>query len=72
MVPPPSEPPKCPRCGSNTASLCGQSVQYGPAATPDQPLQERELHTLAYQCDCGMAFTQTVKGEERPDSRNRS
>jgi hypothetical protein len=55
-----SEPPKCPRCGRTDVSLCGQSLQYGPEQRPDQPLRERELHTLAYQCECGLAFTQTI------------
>ncbi len=66
MIPPASDHPKCPRCGSATASLCGQSIQYVPAEWPDQPLQVRELHTLAYRCDSGLAFTQTVKGDDRP------
>ena len=62
MVLPSFEPPKCPRCGNATASLCGQSMEYGPEESADQSLAARELHTLAYQCDCGMAFTHTVKG----------
>ena len=53
--------PRCPRCGSTNLTLCGQSVQYAPEERPGQPLHERELLTLAYQCECGMAFTQTVK-----------
>jgi hypothetical protein len=62
----PTDPPECPRCGGATVKLCGQSVQYGPAESPDQPLQARELQTLAYQCDCGMAFTQTVRRVSDP------
>jgi hypothetical protein len=53
----------CPRCGSDSITLCGQSVQYSPEDRPGQPLLERELHTLAYQCECGLAFTHTIKHE---------
>ncbi len=56
------KPPKCPRCGSVRINVCGQSVQYGPERRPGQPLEERELVTLAYQCECGLAFTQTISG----------
>jgi len=62
------EPPKCPRCGSSALALCGESTQYGPPEWPDQPLQARALHTLAYQCKCGMGFTRTISGRQRPDS----
>jgi hypothetical protein len=51
----------CPRCGSNNVTLCGQSVQYSRENRLGQPLHERELHTLAYQCECGLAFTHTMK-----------
>jgi hypothetical protein len=44
--------------------LCGQSLEYGPEEWLGQPLKDRELHTLAYQCDCGMAFTHTAKGDK--------
>ncbi len=37
-------------------------MQYGPEESANQSLAARELHTLAYQCDCGMAFTHTLKG----------
>jgi hypothetical protein len=60
-----SRQPVCPRCGSSRVKLCGQSVQYGPEERPGQPMEERELHTLAYQCECGVAFTQTVPGGAR-------
>ena len=43
-----------------------QSVQYAPEEWPGQPLEQRELHTLAYQCECGLAFTHTVKREDLP------
>jgi hypothetical protein len=59
-----SESPKtaqCPRCGSSVVTLCGQSVQHSPEERAGQPLKERELHTLAYQCECGLAFTHTQK-----------
>ena len=59
--------PHCPRCGSTKVSLCGQSVQYGPEERPGQPLEERELQTLAYQCECGLGFTQTLKRDGSAD-----
>ncbi|HEX4147123.1 MAG TPA: hypothetical protein VHY91_26740 [Pirellulales bacterium] len=59
-----SKLPKCPRCGRTDVSLCGQSLQYGPEQRPGQPLRERELLTLAYQCQCGLAFTQTVASRD--------
>jgi hypothetical protein len=55
---------QCPRCGRNDVKLCGQSLQYSPEQWTGQPLQERELHTLAYQCECGLAFTQTIKRDD--------
>jgi hypothetical protein len=64
MVRPAIDPPKCPRCGSVNVTLCGQSVEYGPAEWPDQPLQARELKTLAFQCECGLAFTRTTKADD--------
>jgi hypothetical protein len=66
MTQPDTNPPKCPRCRNTAAKLCGQSVQYGPAEWPDQPLQAREILSLAYQCDCGLAFTQTAWGDVPP------
>jgi hypothetical protein len=60
MPPPDAKLPHCPRCGSPKVTLCGESVQYGPEARAGQPLHERELLTLAYQCECGLAFTHTV------------
>jgi hypothetical protein len=62
------ESPACPKCGGNGAKLCGQSLEYGPEEWLGQTLKERELQTLAYQCDCGMAFTQTIKGGKPPGS----
>jgi hypothetical protein len=61
------DPPQCPKCGSTQAALCAQSVEYGPEEWAGQPLKERELRTLAYQCECGMAFTQTERGDLPPD-----
>ena len=58
---------KCPLCGSPNAKLCGESVQYGPEERPGQPLEERELRTAAYQCKCGLAFTQTAPRHQPPD-----
>jgi len=60
MIDSDSKPPPCPRCGGTKVSLCGQSLQYGPEQRPDQPLRERELLTLAYHCECGLGFTQTI------------
>ena len=59
-----SKSPQCPRCGRTNVHLCGQSLQYGPEQRPDQPLRERELLTFAYQCECGLAFTQTSGSSE--------
>ena len=64
MIEPEAKKPECPRCGRTNGSLCGQSLQYGPEQRPDQPLGERELHTLAYQCECGLAFTQTITSRD--------
>lgn len=55
---------RCPRCGSVNVTLCGQSVQYAPETRPGQPLAERELQTLAYQCECGLGFTQTLSRDD--------
>ena len=75
MTQPGSDLPQCPKCGNARVTLCGQSLEYGPEEWLGQALQDRERHTLAYQCDCGMAFTQTVKGNIPPakwrDSRCR-
>jgi hypothetical protein len=62
MSPQESKSANCPRCGSGNVVLRGQSVQYGPEERAGQSLQDRELQTLAYQCECGLAFTQTIKG----------
>ena len=62
MSNPDPKQPVCPRCGGSRVTLCGESVEYGPEERPNQPLEERELHTLAYQCDCGMGFTTTMRG----------
>jgi hypothetical protein len=35
-------------------------VQYGPEQWPNQPLREREIRTLAFQCGCGLGFTVTM------------
>jgi len=45
-------------------NLCGQSVEYAPEKRPAQPLEERELLTFAYQCECGLGFTQTVARDQ--------
>jgi hypothetical protein len=55
-----SESLRCPQCGSAKVALCGQSLEYVPEERPGQPLHERERQTLAYQCECGLAFTQTI------------
>jgi hypothetical protein len=68
MIQSDSEPPRCPKCGGDRIQLCGQSVEYGPEEWLGQTLKERELQTLAYQCDCGLAFTHTVKGGKQPPS----
>ena len=60
----PEPKPVCPRCGSDAVSLCGQSIEYGPEERPGQPLAARVRQTLAYQCECGLAFTQTIKGDD--------
>jgi hypothetical protein len=60
MADPVSKMPQCPRCGSTKVGLRGQSVVYRPQDRPGQPLKEREVQTLAYQCECGLGFTQTV------------
>jgi hypothetical protein len=61
-------PPTCPGCGSSKVALCGESVDYRPEEHPNQPLPERELHTLAYQCECGLAFTQTDAADQASNS----
>jgi hypothetical protein len=60
---PTSNPLRCPKCGSTNLTLCGDSVQYGPEERAGQPLEERELRTSAYKCECGLGFTQTVPRE---------
>lgn len=62
MSNPDSKQTVCPRCGSAKVTLCGESVQYAPEERPNQPLEEREQYTLAYQCECGMGFTKTMRG----------
>jgi hypothetical protein len=62
-----SNRPFCPRCESANIKLCGQTVEFGPEEWMGQPLERRALHTLAYQCECGLAFTQTVRRENLPD-----
>ena len=57
--------PRCPRCASTQVTLCGESVQYAPEEYRNQPLHEREIRTLAYQCQCGLGFTETVSAGER-------
>jgi hypothetical protein len=64
MSGPKPEPTICPRCGSTQIKLCGESVEYGPEEHPGQPLDQRALRTLAYQCQCGLAFTRTIKTGE--------
>lgn len=66
MTQPGSHLPHCPKCGSTLVKLCGQSLEYGPEEWLGQSLKDRELHTLAFQCECGMAFTRTVKGDDSP------
>ena len=66
MTQPAPASPCCPKCGSSRVTLCGQSLDYAPEERPGQPLHERELHAFAYQCECGLAFTQTVTGEDLP------
>jgi hypothetical protein len=56
-----SNRPHCPRCGSTNLSVCGESVQYRPEERPNQPLSEREVRTIAYQCECGLGFTESGK-----------
>lgn len=68
MVTPESKHPPCPRCGSIKVTLCGQSVQYRPEDRPEQPLSEREVHTSAYQCECGLGFTVTQAADAPPDA----
>jgi hypothetical protein len=66
MTQPNPQSPPCPKCGNTEATLCAQSIEYGPEERLGQPLKERELHTLAFQCKCGMAFTKTVCGDKSP------
>jgi len=65
---PPDPKPVCPRCGGDAVSLCGESIEYGPEVRPGQPFAERARQTLAYQCECGLAFTQTITGDDPPDA----
>jgi hypothetical protein len=55
--------PHCPRCGGTNLSVCGESVQYRREERPNQPLSEREVRTIAYQCECGLGFTESGKGD---------
>jgi hypothetical protein len=66
MVDASTNPPQCSRCGSSNLKLCEQSIQYAPEEWLGQSLELRELHTLAYQCDCGLAFTHTVRRQHLP------
>jgi hypothetical protein len=59
-----STPLRCPRCGSMNVTLCGQSTEFGPEQRQGQPLAERERKTLAYHCECGLGFTQTLRRPE--------
>ncbi|HEY2892976.1 MAG TPA: hypothetical protein VGJ16_02140 [Pirellulales bacterium] len=63
MNAPKSKSPQCPRCASKNLTLCGRSVEYAPEQWPGQPLKQREVATMAYQCECGMAFTHTVPSQ---------
>jgi hypothetical protein len=69
MSVPDIKPPQCPRCGSTQLTLCGRSVEYASEQWPGQPLSQREVATLAYQCECGMAFTRTMPSQRdrKPD-----
>ena len=67
MPTPEFKPARCPRCGSTNLTLCGHSIQYGPEERPGQPLEERELQTLAYQCECGLGFTETIHRADAGD-----
>jgi hypothetical protein len=62
----PDGKPVCPRCGGDAVNLCGQSIEYGPEEHSYQPLAERARQTLAYQCQCGLGFTQTIQGDAGP------
>jgi hypothetical protein len=53
---------KCPRCGNTQVTPCGESIQYRSEDYPGQALDEREIKTAAYQCECGVAFTQKSRG----------
>jgi hypothetical protein len=61
MTRPISDRPPCPKCGSSNVALCGESLEYSPEEWLGQPLKDRELHTLAYECECGVSFTHTAK-----------
>ena len=64
---PASNHPRCPRCGGTKVTLCGKSVQYLPEEFPNQSLEDREVATSAWQCECGLAFTDTQrKGKPNP------
>jgi len=62
-----SDRPHCPRCGRTNLSVCGESVQYRPEERPNQPLSEREVRTIAYQCECGLGFTESGKRDLETD-----
>jgi hypothetical protein len=64
------DPPHCPKCGSTEITFCAESVEHGPEEWVGQPLKARELRTIAYQCECGMAFTNTQRGDLPPGKSN--
>jgi hypothetical protein len=52
----------CPQCGqTNVTKIHSQKAEL---ATPDGSARASVTH-FTFKCSCGMAFTHTVKGDER-------
>jgi hypothetical protein len=55
-----NQKPVCSQCGSDVLKLIDHRPNYYVGARPSN-YENPSNYTVAYQCSCGMAFTDTIK-----------
>ena len=65
QAPPPQD---CVLCGRTNAKPIMKAFDYPPGGAPWNSQPIAMIYT--YKCECGLAFTQTVKTEPQPDGKD--
>ena len=58
---------RCPKCGSTSVKQVASHRESPLGVTGDTPDSARATTRYVYQCDCGLAFTLSVKEDSPPN-----